>query len=370
MKKVAIIGGGIAGLVSSILLARKGIDILVIERKSYPFHRVCGEYISNETVPFLQSHNLFPEAFKPSRISRFHLSSIRGKGEILPLDLGGFGISRYTFDYFLYQQAVHAGVEFWLNTEVEDIVYYENLFEIKTSGRSTQANVVLGAFGKRSRMDVALQRSFIRKRSPFVGVKYHVKTEYPEDLIALHNFPGGYCGMSNVEDSKTNICYLTHRDNVKKYKSIRDMEEAVLFRNPLLKDIFQNAHFLFEKPEVINEISFETKSPVSDHVLMLGDAAGMITPVCGNGMAMAMHAAKLAVDLVMRFCEDKNFTREQLEKSYTLLWNKNFSRRLWAGRQVQKLFGKEWSSNMAINLAIHVRPVTNIIIRNTHGEAF
>ena len=96
--QVVIVGGGISGLLTAIQLAKAGIPCYVVEKKNYPFHRVCGEYISNETVPFLKSRNLFPDQFNPPRIQRFQLSSVRGKNKILPLDLGGFGISRYTFD--------------------------------------------------------------------------------------------------------------------------------------------------------------------------------------------------------------------------------------------------------------------------------
>jgi menaquinone-9 beta-reductase len=372
LKKIAIIGGGLAGLVSANILSRKGLDVHVIEKKIYPFHRVCGEYISNETIPFLKSLDLFPEEFFPPSIRNFLLSAVSGKYEKLPLDLGGFGVSRYIFDEFLFKKAQASGAEFWLNTEAENIVFHDraNKFEVTTSRGNIIADVVIGSFGKRSKLDVQLNRSFIQKRSPYVGIKYHIKSDHPADLIALHNFPGGYCGMSNVENDKTNLCYLTHRDNVRKYKNIRDMEEAVLFINPLLKHVFANADFLFEKPEVINEISFETKSPVEDHILMAGDAAGMITPLCGNGMAMAIHAAKIASELVTEYCTTNSLTREQLEKAYTHRWEKTFATRLWAGRQIQNLFGNEWASNIAINLAIHVKPVAQIIMRNTHGKVF
>jgi flavin-dependent dehydrogenase len=103
---------------------------------------------------------------------------------------------------------------------------------------------------------------------------------------------------------------------------------------------------------------------------MTGDAAGMITPLCGNGMAMAMHSSKIACDLIRRSYAEKNFTSTQLENLYTKMWNKTFAFRLWNGRQIQRLFGSKVASNLAINLAIYSRPVANTIIRNTHGDAF
>lgn len=82
--------------------------------------------------------------------------------------------------------------------------------------------------------------------------------------------------------------------------SIDVMEREVLYKNPYLKSIFQNSDFLFKRPITINEISFERKTPVYQHILMTGDAAGMITPLCGNGMAIAIHTAKLCAEAVLQ----------------------------------------------------------------------
>jgi flavin-dependent dehydrogenase len=200
-------------------------------------------------------------------------------------------------------------------------------------------------------------------------VKYHIRTDHPSDLIALHNFDGGYCGISNVEDGKTNLCYLTHRDNIRKFKSIGEMERVILHKNPFLKNIFLNSDFLFDKPETINEISFETKRPVEDHILMSGDAAGMITPLCGNGMAMAMQSSKLLSNEVIKYFH-KNGAREKMEQSYRHTWNVHFRRRLWFGRQVQNLFGNRSASTLAVSLAVHVPVVAKMIMKGTHGKPF
>jgi flavin-dependent dehydrogenase len=370
-KKTAIVGGGLAGLIASIHLTRAGIPCTVFEKRSYPFHRVCGEYISNEVVPYLTSLEVYPEALGPSSISRFQLTSVNGKSVFLPLDLGGFGISRYQFDYFLYQKARLLGVEFQLDSEVEEILFQDESFTVKVNGKSYTADVVAGCFGKRTRLDVQLNRSFIQKRSPYLGVKYHIRLkDYPEDLIALHNFKDGYCGISHVENDILNLCYLTHRNNLKIHGSIPVMEKEVLHRNPFLKEIFSQAEFLFDKPEVINEISFETKGPVERHVLMTGDAAGMITPLCGNGMAMAIHSSKLLSESVLRFCEGKTHSRAQLEADYSASWKKLFNSRLRAGRLIQRLFGDEWTSNLAVGLAQHSKPAAHFLMRKTHGQPF
>jgi len=100
--KIIIAGGGLAGLVAAIRLARKGFECTLIEKKTYPFHRVCGEYISNETADFLKRENLYPQEFNPPQISQLQLSAVTGKSTITALGLGGFGISRFTFDHYLF----------------------------------------------------------------------------------------------------------------------------------------------------------------------------------------------------------------------------------------------------------------------------
>ena len=367
--KTAIIGGGLAGLISSIILARKGIHVALFEKKEYPFHRVCGEYISNEAIPFLKSLDLFPQQFNPASITRFQLTAINGRSVILPLDLGGFGISRFTFDNFLYQQALNSGVNILQHTEVKDVNFYDDQFSVSYSDKNENFDIVLCAFGKRSNLDVEWKRKFAVKRSPYVGVKHHLRTDHPPDLIALHNFEGGYCGISNVEDGKSNLCYLVQRDKVREAGSIAQLESSTLKKNPWLKSILENSEFLLERPETISEISFETKEPVFQNMLMLGDAAGMITPLCGNGMAMAIRSGKIAAESVIQFYKG-NLSRKEMEKHYSRQWTRTFSNQLWFGRQVQRLFGSEFASNLAIQLAINTKWIANSIIRNTHGRPF
>lgn len=368
MKSIVIVGGGLAGLVAANLLT-KCAEVILIEKKQYPFHRVCGEYISNETIPFLQQHNLLPHLEQLPRITKLWLTSVNGRKAELDLDLGGFGISRYTLDYFLFQKALAQGANVVQDCEANSISFQDNHFVVSTTTTTFEADLVIGSFGKRSRLDKAMKRPFVEKKSPYVGVKYHIRTQHPNDVIALHNFKDGYCGISNIEDGKSTLCYLTHRKNLKEHKQIELMEREVLHRNPFLKHLFLNSEFLFDKPETINEISFETKSPVEDHVLMCGDAAGMITPLCGNGMALAIHSAKVASAVVTDFLSEK-ISRVEMEKQYARQWNQLFSQRLWAGRQIQNLFGSEWASDLAVNLARYAAPVASWLVKQTHGNPF
>ena len=86
-------------------------------------------------------------------------------------------------------------------------------------------------------------------------------------------------------------------------------------------------------------------------------------------MAMAIHSAKIVSELITQFLIGK-INRDQLELQYTRQWNSHFANRLWVGRQIQKLFGSEWTSNLAVNLLRQSRPLADFIIRNTHGHPF
>jgi flavin-dependent dehydrogenase len=367
-KTIVIVGGGLAGLVCANLLSQSA-KVVLLEKKQYPSHRVCGEYISNETIPFLKRNGLYPNFLELPSIRQLWLTSVNGQKAEIDLGLGGFGISRFQLDHFLYQKAKEKGVAVFENCEATQITFQDELFEIETTNRKFTADVVIGSFGKRSRLDKTLQRNFIQKKSPYVGIKYHIRTQHPNHVIALHNFKDGYCGISNIEEGKSTLCYLTHRNNVRQFKSIAEMERQVLFKNPYLKKIFSESEFLYEKPETINEISFETKGPIGQHLLMSGDAAGMITPLCGNGMALAIHSAKVVSELVHQFLQGA-INRSQLENQYAQQWRALFARRLWAGRQIQNLFGSEWASNLAVNLARYTPSIAQFLVKQTHGDEF
>lgn len=116
---------------------------------------------------------------------------------------------------------------------------------------------------------------------------------------------------------------------------------------------------------MITEINFERKLPVENHLLLLGDAAGLITPLCGNGMAMAIHSAKLACEALQR-----GKTRQEVEEYYARSWNEQFYKRLGAGRAIQRLFGSGRGSVIARNLIAHVPFVARTLLKNTHGQPF
>ncbi len=369
---IIIIGGGLAGLTNAILLVKANFDVTVIERKKYPFHRVCGEYISNEVLPFLKELGLNPDDLGASKISKLIVTAPNGTKLKADLDLGAFGISRFVLDYELYKIASALGVKFISEQKVLDITFANEKFEVALPNQILTCDLVIGTFGKRSNLDQKLKRKFFYQRSPYVGVKYHIKTNFPEDTIQLDNFNGGYCGLNKIEADLYCLCYLAENKYLKELGSINAMEENIVKKNPHLNALFKNSEFIWDKPETINEISFEKKSLIENHILMCGDTAGMIAPLCGNGMAIAIHSAKILTAQIAEICTDgiNLKKRAQLEKSYQLKWENQFGFRLKVGRGIQNLFGNNLLTQTAISSLKYFPKITKSIVKKTHGKPF
>ncbi len=365
---VIIIGGGLAGLTSAIHLAQNNFRVLLIEKNSFPKHKVCGEYVSNEVLPYLKSLGFDPFEFGAKRITNFELTTHNNKTIKAELPLGGFGMSRYQMDFQLYKLALRQGVSVVKDTVV-DAVFENDFFQIQTkSSQRFTSKITIGAFGKRSNLDTKLQRSFITEKSPYLGVKVHVSGDFPENKVALHNFKGGYCGVSKVENDHINLCYITNYKAFKRYKDIDDFQNDVIFKNLALKELFQNSNAEFDKPLTISQVSFSTKNPIENHIMMCGDSAGMIHPLCGNGMAMAIRSAQLASGLIIDYLQNKIHTRAELEQKYAKVWNKTFSLRLKVGHGIAYLFRQDWLAPKLLVVLRSVPFLMPLIIRMTHGK--
>ena len=366
--EIIIIGGGLAGLTAGIHLSKKGISVTIIEKNEFPKHKVCGEYISNEVLPYLEWLDLKISNLKPTHIDKLEFSTANGTLIKTELPLGGLGISRYELDFYLYKKALSNGCKI-LKEEVENIVFENEKFTINTSeGTILNTKLVIGAFGKRSNIDLRLNRKFTQQKSPWLAVKAHYSGEFPNDLVGLHNFEGGYCGVSKVENNRINICYLTKYSFFKKYKNINDFQNIVVKQNPHLQNIFENSKLLFEKPLTISQISFASKQAVENHILMIGDTAGLIHPLCGNGMAMAIHSAKIVSELVIAYFNKEIKTRIELENKYQEKWKSNFNWRIKIGRLLSKILLNPKLSEKLLNIVIIFPSLLNSIIKKTHGK--
>ena len=208
----AIIGGGLAGLSLAIQLADAKYSVVLFEKEQYPFHKVCGEYISLESRGFLERLGVPLTSWELPVIKQFHASDAKGNLYKFQLPLGGFGVSRYKLDDELYQLALQKGVKVFTGSKVTDVQFENGSFNIQSSAGAFTAIIAAASFGKRSNLDIKWNRGFVQQKvnklNNYIGIKYHIRFPHPVDTIALHNFHNGYCGISKIEDDKYCLCYL------------------------------------------------------------------------------------------------------------------------------------------------------------------
>ncbi|HXB11011.1 MAG TPA: NAD(P)/FAD-dependent oxidoreductase [Bacteroidia bacterium] len=366
----AIVGGGLAGLTLAIQLADSGRTVVLFEKEQYPFNKVCGEYISMESHSFLERLGLNISGFDIPYITELKVSAPNGNSFTRKLDLGGFGISRYTLDSQLAQIAVKKGVSLLEKTKVTDVTKDGNNSLVKANSQDYGARLVCGSFGKRASLERSLGRDISKGEKNYVAVKYHVKADLQANRIELHNFENGYCGISKVDGDKYCLCYLTSSENLSKSgNSIKEMEKNIVMQNPFLKKYFTESTFLCNEPVTISQVTFKSKSRVNNGVIMLGDASGTIAPLCGNGMSMAMRASYIAAGLINNFLVG-TISRDQLYQQYQGQWNSNFSNRIKIGGMIQGLFGKNSLTNISIGFFKAFPFAADKVISMTHGETF
>lgn len=371
---VIIIGGGLAGLTLAINLSQRGKYVALIEKEAYPFHKVCGEYISMESWNYLERCGLPLKDLQLPIIHQLKVTAPNGRELNATLPLGGFGISRFNLDEKLKDIAIKNGVRVFEKTKALNVVFSEESFVVETNKGFFNSKLVCGSFGKRTNLDVQWKRPFVEatknRLNQFIAVKYHIQFDGNSDEIALHNFENGYCGISKIEDGKFCLCYLTTAANLQKSNNDIDlMEKQILSKNPFLEKIFTDSTKLYENPLVISQISFDKKTQVDNHILFIGDSAGLITPLCGNGMSMAMHASFLASNLIYKYLEEE-ISRSELEQSYQDQWNITFAKRLFWGRMIQSVFGKTFTTNLLIGVLKRFPFLVQKIVRLTHGKPF
>lgn len=371
--QVAIVGGGLAGLTLAIQLADAGYSCILFEKNSYPFHKVCGEYISMESRDFLERLGLNLNEMQLPEIRQLRVSSPSGNVMHTKLDLGGFGISRYFLDWKLSELAKKKGIQLMEQCRVSDVQFSGNEFEIISSHGHFKAECCIGAWGKKSNLDTKLNRLFTKHKIPeknYVGIKYHINIDFPSDVIELHNFENGYCGISKIENNTYCLCYLTDAENLKRYNgNIKMMEEKVLMSNPFLKKYFTEATFLFEEPLAISNIRIGYKAAVENHILMLGDTAGNIAPLSGNGMSMAMRSSFQLFGFLDAYFK-KKVDRATLEKHYSVFWNAQFKKRVQFSEFLQRLLKNTAMTNVAISILKALPFLRRWVVKSTHGKPF
>jgi menaquinone-9 beta-reductase len=338
--------------------------VIVLEKKTYPFHKVCGEYVSNESYGFFKRIGLPLDSWDLPQINQLGISAPNGFMMESALKCGGFGLSRYKLDHELCLLAKKNGVTVNENTNVLNV---EGI-NITTNKGSFSGKLIMGSFGKTS--PVFAKNKNERLKDNYIGVKYHIKTGFPSNRIELHHFKKGYCGISRVENGTYCLCYLSHSSNLKdSNNSVPEMEERILMQNPHLKKIFENSDFLFKEPLTISNIKFGSRQTSGSNMLYIGDAAGCVSPLTGNGMSMAAYTSVILSGLAHDYLENR-ISYRFMQARYRQLWSRQFTGRINRGKFLQALLGHQTLCHLTLRALSPFGSIKDLVIRSTHGAPF
>ncbi len=333
---VAVIGGGLAGPTAAITLARQGARVALYEAKTYPHHKVCGEFLSPECAEVLDDLGVTPTL--PKNLPTMTFATLTTpSGAVWQSDLPApaLGLSRYALDAALADRMRAVGVDLFERATVTRIDgTLGGGFRLHVRGMPVQsAQVVIGAYGKRANLDRALSRPFLRRRQPFVGLKAHFDGPPVPRRVELHTFDGGYCGLSEIEGGRINACLLVRQ--AKLTGSPDDFAAWMAAQNPALGAWMRSAERLMPWLSIA-QVPFVRKRVVESDVLMTGDAAGLIAPLAGDGMGMALRGGQLVADFVSHYL-DVQPDRVALVEGYAAAWRQQFGGRLRLARLLQAL---------------------------------
>ena len=398
---VAIVGGGPAGSALAAHLARSGRRTALIERDFFPRDKLCGEFLSMEAQNLLASLGCLEDmiALEPARIRRARFTTASGRTLEAAFPADCLGIGRMGLDAVLFRHAGRCGAALFVGTEVTEILSpgVEPGDGVRTSlaglglrprgagkpgeARVLRAAVLAGAWGRREALDRKLRRAFISRDHPFLGLKRHLVytegdagAEAREELagtVEIHAFEGGYCGLNPIESGAVNLCVLLEKRAMERIGSSRweVFSVALAEANPRLRDRLRGLEPAGDRVLGVGGVPFSSKERSVGPVLLLGDAAGMIAPFCGDGQSMALESAALLAKLLESLPRRPSPAQlEALGREWDRSWRVAFGRRMRLGRVIQRLLFRAPLADLALR-ALHPFPsLARLLVRWTRGQ--
>jgi len=297
---LVVIGGGPAGSAAAITAARAGAHVLQLERGLLPRQRVCGEFVSPESLEILSGligdHELLGTSQSISATRIFVDDEIL----TLPIRPSAASITRYDLDSALWQASLANGVECRQQVRVQRIET-EQLFRIKTPNESFEAKAVINATGRWSNLRAHDQRSSLPKQ---LGAKAHFREADPTASVDLYFFEGGYCGVQPVARDVVNVCAVVEASVATSLDEIVALHPKLWRRSRGWEQIFSTVStspLIFRKPQ-----------PVADDVFQVGDAAGFIDPFVGDGISLALRSGVMAGETLAPFLQNESSLEDVL----------------------------------------------------------
>jgi menaquinone-9 beta-reductase len=326
-----IVGGGPAGTSAAVHLAASGARVLLAERERFPREKLCGEFITPECLEHFARLGVLEEMSRGGAgVSETVFYAPSGRGVNVPSAwFGGqggdaLGLSRAEMDARLLARARESGVRVIEEAALASLVVegsrvcgvrlhaeggvveeFRARVTLDATGRHRavvrRAERELGREGKRRRGEnVGGDVNVEKQRAPLIAFKAHLEgARGAPGVCEIYFYPGGYGGLSPVENDLSNLCFIARARDVRACGS--DPERVlreVLMRNRRAAETLKEARARTRWLGVSLE-GFGRHEPAPfDGLLAVGDAAAFIDPFTGSGMLMALEGGELAARAV------------------------------------------------------------------------
>jgi flavin-dependent dehydrogenase len=371
-RDVVVLGAGLAGSSAAYVLAKQGWDVVLLERHTFPRHKVCGEFLSPEAQASLRAMGLYErvEGLTPARIEQAKLVSPMGLAVYIALPGQAWGISRFALDAALAAAAVKNGVDLRFGVTATAVSQTKDGFEIVVRSKQElaiiRARAVLAACGRYSRAGLP-PRAASKRRPVYIGVKCHYEGVTMPPQVELFFFSGGYVGVCPVEGSRVNLCALVSSTLFARTgQGLQGILAWVVGQNLGLARRLSGGKILPDTEVAVAPVDIQRPAAPWDGMACLGDTAVMIPPLCGDGMAMALRSAELCVPLAHDFlCGRLSLTA--WAAAYCSAWQAEFERPTRLGRYLQAILGIPLLSEAILGLGRLAPPLAKTLVRATRG---
>ncbi len=373
MYDVLIIGAGLAGSSLAATLASRGWDVLLVERDHFPRHKVCGEFLSPEVQRSLQALGLYADvaALTPAPVQQARLVTQTGRAVGLPLPGCAWGLSRYALDSALARAAGQRGTTLWTGAMVKDYQCTDDGYVVQVRKDEEMINVqtraLIAACGRHSQAALPPKARPLARQQQFVGVKCHYAGVTMPAQVELFLFPGGYAGINPVEQGQVNVCLLaSYPAFAQAGKRVDKMVVAAACANPALGQRLAEGQALPETATSVAPVDTYRPAVPWDGIACVGDAAVMIPPFCGDGMAMALRSAELCAPLAHAFLQG-TLSLNGWAAAYQKNWHTEFDQRLRIARLLQRAMNVPWLSDVGVGASRLIPGLGAYLVQATRG---
>ena len=297
-----VIGAGVAGSGMAYALAKRGWNVVLLDKAKFPRHKACGEFLSPESQSTLRAWGLdgAVQACGPAAMTAVRLHTERGASLEVPLSAEAMGISRFALDSVLQASAAEAGARLLEGYSVTSVLSSESGYRVECINSNKQklaihARIAIGAGGRR-------MGNLLRERRPeipvssYIGIKSHFTRSDRMPIVDLYFFRGGYLGIAPVERDRFNVAAIVRRSVYPKLPASAAIERILgeaTRRIPALKERLAGAAPIPGTEAAAYPVTISSGPCAWSGMPLIGDAAAVIPPFCGDGMAMALRSAEL-----------------------------------------------------------------------------